>query len=199
MAVAYNVTVNAPGTGTPTGNVTVSDGVDSCTASVAAGTCNITLTTAGARSLTATYVGDGNFNTSTSTPGTPHPVNKADTTTSITSDTPDPSVVGQPVAVGYSVTVTAPGSGTPTGNVTVSDGTDSCTAAVSAGTCNITFTSAGAKSLTATYRGRHELQRQHVDAGHATPGRQGGHDDEHHERYAGSLGRRSVRRGERTA
>ena len=42
-------------------------------------------------------------------------VHKADTTTTITADDPDPSVVGQAVTVRYSVTVNAPGSGTPTG------------------------------------------------------------------------------------
>jgi Ca2+-binding RTX toxin-like protein len=148
--VNYAVTVTGPGAGIPTGNVTVSDGVDSCTGTVAAGTCNITLTTAGARTLTATYAGDSNFNGSTSA-GEPHTVNGSPTTTLITSDTPDPSVVGQAVTVQY--TVTSSGSGTPTGNVTVSDGTVSCTGTVAAGQCSITFTSAGAKSLTATYAG----------------------------------------------
>jgi hypothetical protein len=76
-----------------------------------------------------------------------------DTTTSITSDAPDPSVVGQAVTVTYDVAVTSPGAGTPTGTVTVSDGTISCTGTVAAGQCSLTFTSAGAKSLTATYGG----------------------------------------------
>jgi hypothetical protein len=80
-------------------------------------------------------------------------VNKAATTTTITADTPDPSVVGQAVTVTYAVTVTSPGSGTSTGNVTVSDGTVSCTGTVAAGSCSLTFTSAGTKSLTATYAG----------------------------------------------
>jgi hypothetical protein len=75
-----------------------------------------------------------------------------DTITSITSDTPDPSVVGQPVTVQYSV-APASGSGIPTGTVTVSDGTISCTGTVAAGQCSLTFTSAGAKSLTASYSG----------------------------------------------
>ncbi|HLO33280.1 MAG TPA: Ig-like domain repeat protein [Anaerolineales bacterium] len=151
VTVNYSVTVNSPGAGTPTGNVTVSDGVDSCTGTVAAGTCDITLTTVGSRTLTATYAGDSNFNGSIST-GTPHSVNKINTTTAITSDSPDPSVVGQAVTVQYTVTP-ASGSSTPTGNVTVSDGTVSCTATVAAGQCSLTFTSAGAKSLTATYAG----------------------------------------------
>ena len=153
VTVNFSVAVTAPGAGTPTGNVTVSDGTNSCTATAAAGTCDITFTTAGAKSLTATYVGDSDFNGSASSPATPHTVNKAATTTSITSDLPDPSVVGEVVTVNFSVSVTAPGAGTPTGNVTVSDGVDSCVGTVASGTCNITFTTVGAKSLTATYAG----------------------------------------------
>ena len=102
VTVNFVVAAAAPGAGTPAGNVTVSDGVDACTATVATGSCSVSLTTAGARTLTATYAGNANFNASTST-GQPHTVNGVTTTTTITSDTPDPSVVGQAVAVHYSV------------------------------------------------------------------------------------------------
>ncbi len=81
-------------------------------------------------------------------------VNKADTTTAITGHTPDPSLVGTAVAVNYTVT-SATGS-TPTapgGNVTVSDSVDSCTASASAGTCSLTLTTPGIRSLTAVYAG----------------------------------------------
>jgi hypothetical protein len=152
VTVQYSVAVTAPGAGTPTGNVTVTDGTTSCTATVAAGQCSLTFTSAGAKSLTATYAGDSNFNASpASSPATAHQVDKADTTTSISSDLPDPSNVGQQVTVKYAVGVSAPGGGTPTGNVTVSDGTVGCTGTVAAGECTITFTAAGSKSLTATY------------------------------------------------
>src|SRR5205085_23041 len=80
-------------------------------------------------------------------------VNKANTTTTITADTPDPSLVNQAVTVNYNVSVNAPGAGTPTGNVTVSDGVNSCTATVAAGTCSITLSTLGARTLTATYVG----------------------------------------------
>ena len=112
ITVAYDVVVDGPGAGTPTGSVTVSDGVDSCTGTVAAGQCALTLTSAGARSLTATYAGDGNFATSTSA-AEAHSVTGGPTTTAITLDDPDPSVVGQPVTVHYSVT--SAGGGSPTG------------------------------------------------------------------------------------
>ena len=81
-------------------------------------------------------------------------INKADTTTAITTDTPDPSVVGQSVAVNYSVTRNPAGGGTITGNVTVNASSgESCVGTVAAGTCSITFNSAGAKTLTAVYGG----------------------------------------------
>jgi VCBS repeat-containing protein len=77
----------------------------------------------------------------------------ASTTTTITSDVPDPSVVGQSYTVSYNVTADSPGAGTPTGDVTVSDGADSCTDTVAAGQCALTSTTIGDKTLTATYTG----------------------------------------------
>jgi hypothetical protein len=61
------VTVNPPGSGTPTGNVTVSDGSASCTASVATGSCIIKMKITGNRTLTATYAGSTKFNGSSDT------------------------------------------------------------------------------------------------------------------------------------
>src|SRR5204862_1192767 len=116
---------------------------------VAAGTCTLTPTTAGAKTLVATYAGDANFGGSTSA-GVAHTVGAAATTTTITGDTPDPSVVGQAVTVAFTVTS---GGGTPSGNVTVSDGADDCVGTVAAGSCALTPTTAGAKTLVATYAG----------------------------------------------
>src|SRR5262249_59528740 len=114
--------------------------------------CLLTWTTAGSKTRMAAYAGDSNFNGSTSA-GEPHQVDKADTTTTITNDMPDPSKVGQAYTVSFTVTVNSPGAGTPTGNVTVSDGAASCTATVAAGGCSLTSTTAGSKSLTAAYAG----------------------------------------------
>jgi hypothetical protein len=72
------------------------------------------------------------------------------TTTTITSHTPDPSVVGQAVVVNFTVTSSG---GAPTGNVTVSDGAVSCSGTVAAGACTLTPTTSGIKTLTATYAG----------------------------------------------
>jgi hypothetical protein len=155
---SYTVTVAVspvpPSAGVPGGTVTVSDGTDSCviTLTAGAGSCLLTSTTAGAKTLTATYGGDTNFNGSNDTEA--HQVDKASTTTTITSDAPDPSVVGQAVPINYSVTVNAPGAGTPTGNVTVTASTgETCTGTIAAGSCSITFNSTGLRTLTAAYVG----------------------------------------------
>jgi VCBS repeat-containing protein len=76
----------------------------------------------------------------------------AQSSIAITSDQPDPSSVGQEVRVEYSVTA---GSGTPTGNVTVTvnGGPESCTGTVASGFCMITLNTAGNRRLTATYSG----------------------------------------------
>ncbi len=157
VTVQWSVTVNSPGAlGNPlTGNVTVSAGADSCVAAVSAGQCNITFTSSGAKSVTATYAGDTNYNGSTSSPATAHTVNNADTTTTITSDNPDPSSSGQSVTVNFTVVPNAPGSGIPTGNVnvTVSGGAETCTGTVASGTCNLVLNATGTRTITATYVG----------------------------------------------
>ena len=151
--VAFGVTSTG---GTPTGTVTISDGTDNCAAAAAAsGNCVLTSNTAGAKTLVATYSGDANFGGSVSA-GAAHTVNKANTITLITGDVPDPSVVGQTFMVNYTVAVSSPGAGTPTGNVviTVNDGSGAtCTASVAAGGCQITFNTVGTKTITATYSG----------------------------------------------
>jgi hypothetical protein len=46
--------------GTPGGTITVTDGVDSCTAAATATSCTMTMTTPGTRTITAAYSGDDN-------------------------------------------------------------------------------------------------------------------------------------------
>ena len=120
---------NASGSGCG-GTVTVSANVISLVGGTltAGGNCAIPVTVTGAQAQVAQWVNTINSVTSieagtNSTPATADiTVNKASTTTTIVSDLPDPTVVGQPYTVTYSVSVTAPGAGTPTGTVTVSDG-----------------------------------------------------------------------------
>ncbi len=94
---AYTVSFGVTGAGaTPTGSVTVSDGSGAtCNGSLVAGagSCQLTSTTAGAKTLTAAYGGDANYTGSTSA-GVAHTVNAASTTSTITGDNPDPSSVG---------------------------------------------------------------------------------------------------------
>lgn len=101
--------------------------------------------------LTAVYSGDSTHAASQGT--TSLTANQANTTTTITSDNPDPSAVNGVVTVSYGVAVTAPGAGTPTGTVTVSDGVDSCGDSVAAGGCAITLHTVGSRTLTASYAG----------------------------------------------
>ena len=92
--------------------------------------------------ISATESGPGaTSNTATLT------VNAANTTTTITNAgaLAAATVVGQAYAVTWNVTVNSPGmlGAALTGLVTVSDGTATCSAAVSAGTCSLASTSAG--------------------------------------------------------
>jgi Bacterial Ig-like domain (group 3)/Galactose oxidase, central domain len=127
--VAFTVTVNGPGSGTPTGTVTVSDGSQTCTASVATGHCSLTSTTVGAKTVTASYPGDSNFKSSASS-GTAHTVDKADTTTSVTSS---PAVSFGTVSVTLSATVSANSPST----ATVNEGTVTFTIKDSTGATTI--------------------------------------------------------------
>jgi Bacterial Ig domain/Bacterial Ig-like domain (group 1) len=77
---------------------------------------------------------------------------KVPTTATIVSDQPDPSAPNAAVTVTFTVTSIA---GTPTGTVqvTVSGGAETCSAAVSAGSCSITLITTGNRTLTASYPG----------------------------------------------
>ncbi|MEQ1644529.1 MAG: Ig-like domain repeat protein, partial [Pyrinomonadaceae bacterium] len=163
QAVTFTATiaVEAPGAGTPTGTVSFNiDGNIYCantplTGLTAACTqAGLPALPAGTRNVVAIYNGDANFNGSAGTLN--YGVNKAATTTTITSDSPDPSLINQPYTVTFTV-VPNPvqvNSGTPTGSVTVNDGTGgTCTGTVAAGSCQMTSTTTGNKTLVASYGG----------------------------------------------
>lgn len=154
---SYSVSFNAPqptapATGTPTGTVTVSDGSQTCQATLPATSCNITSTTAGAKNLTATYNGDTDYNASPVSAPLAHTVNKANTTTAINNITPS-VVFGQTYTVSASTTIDSPGSGTLTGTINVTDGTNNCAIALPATTCNLPATTVGLVTVSATYAG----------------------------------------------
>jgi streptogramin lyase len=153
-----SVTVSGTGSGTPTGNVTFFDD----TTEIGSGTLNATgqatlidtTLAVGTHSITATYGGDTNFIGSTST-ALAQQVNAANTTTSLASSLPS-SLFGQPVTFTATVIASAPGAGTPTGNVNFFDGaTQIGTGNLNAGQATLidTTLAVGTHSITATYGG----------------------------------------------
>ncbi len=168
------ISVTAPGSGTPTGNVSFRDNgvnIGSCAAqAVAAGmaTCSISSLSVSSHPITAVYNGDGNFNASPASNTVNQVVNKADTATTITTDLPDPSVYGETVNVKFTVVAVPPGAGTPTGNVviTVSGGAETCTGTVAAGSCLLTLEAVGSRTLTASYVGDANFNASSDTEGH---------------------------------
>lgn len=155
------VIVTSPGSGIPTGTVTVRDDTgETCAANLVEGAWSCFLSSSGAagtRTLTAVYEGDANY--AGSSGSTTHQVTTVATTLALT-DEPDPSVVGG--AVTLTATATAEtGGGSPTGTVSFSIGTTPLGSAelVSSGTdeskavlvtTQIPF---GSHTITATYPG----------------------------------------------
>jgi hypothetical protein len=154
-----------------TGTVEVSDGTDTCTDTTLTWdttddwwvwSCDLVSTTAGVdKTIRATfdpteYSGsppgeDANYETSYDEAD--HTVDEAATALAFTSVTPSPSIVGEPYTVEGTISVTSPGAGVPTGDVTVSDGSDSGSGTITpGGTWSCTFASMTAgTTLTATY------------------------------------------------
>lgn len=149
-----NVSVSVAGQSTtPTGTVSVSSGNGgSCTLSLSAGSGNCALTPAGAGTITLTAVFPGNAEFFASSDSEAHVVNPATTTTTILSDTPDPSTFGDAITVGFRVQSTPAASGT----VSVSDGVAQCQGPIGAGgngSCVLTPGAGGGIVLTASYAG----------------------------------------------
>ncbi|MEQ1643361.1 MAG: FG-GAP-like repeat-containing protein, partial [Pyrinomonadaceae bacterium] len=167
QSVTFTATVAVvlPGAGTPTGTVSFNiDGNIYCANTPINGSFQATCTQAGLpalpaglRDVVAIYSGNANFNGSTGNLN--YTVNKANTATTITNTVAlaTPTLVNQPYTVAWAV-VPNPvqvNSGTPTGTVTVNGGAGggSCSAPVAAGSCQVTPTTIGVKSVTATYNG----------------------------------------------
>jgi len=147
------VSVTVGGTGiTPTGIVNITGADGNCTISLSggSGSCPVVFNTVGSKTLTATYAGDGNYSSSSGTAS--HTVNLGSTSTTITSETPDPSNPYQAVMVSFSV---IGGGVTPTGTVSVTGADNNCTITLSggSGSCPVVFNTTGTKTITATYNG----------------------------------------------
>jgi hypothetical protein len=164
VAVTASVTAQS-GMAAPNGSVTINAGGSSCVGTLQTpamvtsnATCNIApplLPSGSAYAVTASYAGTATFAASSSSGGGNGSLDvaPASTMTTISAHTPNPSFVLAPIAVTATVAATAPGAGTPTGSITVSDGTDSCVITLPATSCNLTPTTDGAKTLVATYSG----------------------------------------------
>jgi VCBS repeat-containing protein len=150
-SAVFGQSFNVAATGGASGNPVVIAGSGAC-AGGGNGSATITMTS-GTGTCVVTYNQAASSNYSAAPQVTSNTTAAPATTTiAITADTPDPSILGQAVAINYTVAANPPGSGMPTGNVTVNSSTgESCVDTVAAGTCSITFNTFGTRNLTATY------------------------------------------------
>ena len=149
LVVGQTTTLSATG-GSGTGAVSFASNDGSCSVT---GT-TLTAASTGSCMITATRAADANYIVATASVGIT--IAKAGTAASITSHTPNPSQQTTPIAVTIGVTVNSPGAITPTapsGIVTISDGAASCSATLPTTSCNLTPSTIGSKTLTATYSG----------------------------------------------
>jgi YVTN family beta-propeller protein len=155
-SLTLTATVKSSSSGTPTGSVTFMDG----TTTLGTGTLNssgvATFTTSllavGSHSLTASYSGEANFATSTSSTLS-LTVNPAATSASVSASA-NPSYSG--AAVTFTAAITSSG-GAPTGTVTFNDGSTKLGTATLDSAGHATYTtstlSVGSHSITAAYGG----------------------------------------------
>lgn len=166
--ITISVLVSGPevaaGAASPTGSVVVSDGNHSCTAALtpsagaSTGKCSITETALGRYGFTASYAGDGVFDSSASATPDELTVVKDTSTTTLTAS-PKKAVEGKEKSVTLSVKVVAAHRSVPvTGKVVIDHGTSVvCTVTLASGTgrCHPSDSAlaAGTAKLTATYAG----------------------------------------------
>jgi hypothetical protein len=152
-AVLTATVTGVSGQAMPTGTVSFTDGSTSLGNGAINGagvaTLTATLTNSGARTITASYSGDGNYAVSSGTAA----VTVVSGTTATALTAPTTAVYGTPVALSAKLTATG---GTPTGSITFYDGTTSLgNVALSSGAATLTGVSltGGGHSLTAAYSG----------------------------------------------
>ena len=155
QSVTFTATVGTTGTITPTGNINFLDGATvlgsiAITANKTAAFTTFALAL-GSHPITATYVGDTNYVTSTSAAVT-QVVNKAATTAALTFQEPiDPRTVGH--VYGNLASTTA---GTQTGTVVFNDGAtvlSTVTPTSNVATYSTAALATGSHTITATYSG----------------------------------------------
>ncbi len=172
-AVLLKATLTGDGTTTPAGfatfcsggtpnpaNVTAPCGTGTAVCSnvllSAAGTATCAVPasnlTVGSLPFSVAFYSDSSYADATAT-GTLQ-VSAANTTTAISSEAPSPAVLGAPVTVSVQVAPVLPGAGTPTGVVTINDGSANCSATLSngVGSCSLTPpASTGSHTIQASY------------------------------------------------
>lgn len=157
-SAAYNTsfTVTATTNASTMPQITGTSGV--CTVGTVGGTpanasALVTMSSGtGTCTLTATWAADAKYMSPSPRTQRTSAV-KVTSTTTIASHTPNPSTVQQAVTVSFSAAGTGAG---PTGSVTVTASTgESCTGTLAShtGSCSITFTRSGTRTLTARYGG----------------------------------------------
>ncbi|MBA8888226.1 putative repeat protein (TIGR01451 family) [Dokdonella fugitiva] len=155
VVFSFSAATTAPSASVPEGDVLVSAGSDSCIAPVDAqghGSCAIAFMADGRHDVVARFVGNSSYAPSASVP-LAFIVQPAVTVTSIADHAPDPSAPAEPVDVRALLSVSSPGSGMPTGSITVGDGVDACVIPQGATSCSLVLSTRGERTLTATYPG----------------------------------------------
>ncbi|OWK40870.1 Ig-like domain repeat protein [Fimbriiglobus ruber] len=156
QAVTFTATVTSAA-GTPGGTVTFADGAITLgTTTLTNGIATLTVSTLppGAQTVTAAYSGAANFAVSSGTVAETVALDAS--SVSVISSTDGTSTYGQSVTFTATVTAAAPGSGTPTGSVTFTDGTTILgTAALTSGVATLTATmlGTGGHTITVQYSG----------------------------------------------
>ncbi len=110
-----------------------------------------TVLNAGEQNLSVTFTPANSTDYTTATQTVTLGVKRASSTTTITANAPNPSTVNQKVKVSFAVA----GDGVlPASRVTVTASTgETCNGAISTGSCSLTFTTEGPRTLTASYPG----------------------------------------------
>lgn len=157
VEIVIGFAVSAPGSGTPLGLVTVTNGDDSCQIDIGLGAdrCDLFFTSTGEHTVSASYPGDDDFNGDAAS--TVVAVSGVPVSVSITDIAPSPSVTGQGFTV--NVLVEADNAMAPEGSVTIVAGDFGCGPIVldigdaGQGSCVVTATLAGDLSVVASFNG----------------------------------------------
>jgi Bacterial Ig-like domain (group 3)/FG-GAP-like repeat/RTX calcium-binding nonapeptide repeat (4 copies) len=152
------IAVTAPGGGTPTGTVTFFDGATAIgTVTASGGVAALVTSTLNVAShnITAVYNGNANYSASPTSNTVTKVVNQAATTVALVGPG-SATVFGQLASFTATISVTAPGGGTPTGTVTFYDGgtpLDTITASGGVATFVTSTLSVASHNITAIYDG----------------------------------------------